>query len=62
VLADGVTYEPAEGSAKDTYIIPNIPGAALPHTGGPGTDIFTILGSMLILGAAFLLWWRRGTI
>ncbi|MBQ6635771.1 MAG: Cna B-type domain-containing protein [Lachnospiraceae bacterium] len=45
-----------------TFTVDNTPGAALPHTGGPGTDIFTILGSMLILGAAFLLWWRRGTI
>ena len=27
----------------------NIPGVALPATGGPGIRIFTILGSILIL-------------
>jgi LPXTG-motif cell wall-anchored protein len=43
------------------YIITvkNTPGAALPNTGGPGTRIFTILGSILILGAGVLLWRRR---
>ena len=37
----------------------NTPGAELPHTGGPGTRLFTILGSILILGAGVLLWRRR---
>jgi fibro-slime domain-containing protein/LPXTG-motif cell wall-anchored protein len=43
------------------YIITvkNEPGAALPNTGGPGTRIFTILGSILILGAGVLLLKRR---
>ena len=31
----------------------------LPSTGGPGTRLFTILGSILILGAGVLLWRRR---
>ena len=31
-------------------------------TGGPGTRLFTILGSVLILGAGALLWRRRKTI
>ena len=39
--------------------ITNTPGAALPHTGGPGTGIFTILGSILVMGAVMLLWRRR---
>ena len=39
--------------------IKNTPGAALPNTGGPGTRLFTILGSILILGAGVLLWRRR---
>ncbi|MDO5138498.1 MAG: SpaA isopeptide-forming pilin-related protein [Oscillospiraceae bacterium] len=39
--------------------IKNTPGAALPNTGGPGTRLFTILGSVLILGAGVLLWRRR---
>ena len=47
-------------NAKAT--IENEPGAALPNTGGPGTRIFTILGSILILGAGVLLWRRRRTI
>ena len=34
-------------------------GYELPSTGGPGTRIFTILGSVLILGAGVLLWGRR---
>ena len=34
----------------------------LPSTGGPGTRLFTILGSILILGAGVLMWRRRRTI
>ena len=45
--------------AVNTIYIANEPGAALPNTGGPGTRIFTILGSILILGAGVLLWRRR---
>ena len=40
----------------------NNPGVELPSTGGPGTRIFTILGSILVLGAGILLWRRRRTI
>ena len=47
---------------KLTIIVGNTPGAALPNTGGPGTRLFTILGSILILGAGVLLWRRRRTI
>jgi LPXTG-motif cell wall-anchored protein len=43
-------------------IVGNEPGVALPNTGGPGTRLFTILGSILILGAGVLLWRRRRTI
>jgi LPXTG-motif cell wall-anchored protein len=42
-----------------TIIVGNEPGAALPNTGGPGTRLFTIFGSFLILGAGVLLWRRR---
>ena len=35
---------------------------SLPSTGGFGTRIFSILGSILILGAGVLLWRRRRTI
>lgn len=65
--------QPIEGNATDfvkigiedesaTIIYGNTPGAALPNTGGPGTRLFTILGSILILGAGVLLWRRRRTI
>ena len=39
--------------------IKNEPGAALPNTGGPGTRLFTILGTALIAGAGLLLWMTR---
>ena len=39
--------------------IKNTPGAALPNTGGSGTRLFKIFGSILILGAGVLLWRRR---
>ena len=45
-----------------TFTVGNTPGVALPSTGGPGTRLFTILGSSLILGAGVLLWRRRRTI
>ena len=46
-------------SSDATIIIGNEPGMELPHTGGSGIRIFTILGSMLILAAGILLWRRR---
>ena len=46
-------------AANARFTIGNTPGAALPNTGGPGTRLFTILGSILILGAGVLLWRRR---
>ena len=39
--------------------VTNDEGVALPNAGGPGTRLFTILGSILILGAGVLLWRRR---
>lgn len=42
------------GYAKDVYIA-NKAGAVLPSTGGIGTTIFYVLGSILVLGAAVLL-------
>ena len=38
------------------YRITNNPGVELPSTGGPGTRLYTILGTILILGAGALLW------
>ena len=50
-----VTY----AKATKTATVENEPGAALPSTGGPGTRLFTILGSILILLSGTLLWRRR---
>lgn len=41
------------------FTVGNTPGAALPHTGGAGTKLFTLLGSILIAGAGLLLWKRQ---
>ena len=52
---------PGATCAKDGEAIVNqtFGGYELPSTGGPGTRLFTILGSILILGAGVLLWRRR---
>ena len=47
------SYDITNLSASAT--VGNTLGAALPHTGGPGTRLFTILGSILIAGAGLLL-------
>ncbi|MDO5139365.1 MAG: SpaA isopeptide-forming pilin-related protein, partial [Oscillospiraceae bacterium] len=41
------------------YTIQNEPGASLPSTGGFGTTMIYILGSILTFGAGVLLWRRR---
>ena len=60
------TYSIINGAsdAEDGGVIVNqtFGGYELPSTGGPGTRLFTILGSILILGAGVLLWRRRRTI
>ena len=38
----------------DTISIKNIPGQALPRTGGPGTTLFTITGSAMCLAAVVM--------
>jgi LPXTG-motif cell wall-anchored protein len=53
---EGVSVSP-DGTV--TITVTNTLGKELPHTGGPGTRLFTILGSILILGAGVLLWRRR---
>lgn len=42
-----------EGSVKVT--VENNQGSTLPTTGGMGTTIFYVVGSILVLGAAILL-------
>ena len=63
--SDLIEFSAAQAASEDmpasnaTFTVGNTPGTALPSTGGPGTRIFTILGSILILGAGALLWRRR---
>ena len=45
-----------------TITVKNNAGAELPKAGGSGTRPYTVLGSILILGAGVLLWRRRRTI
>ena len=42
-----------------TFTVNNEPGAELPHTGGPGTGMFTILGTVLLAFAGIVLIRRR---
>ena len=46
-------------AVNPTFRVVNTPGVELPHTGGRGTGMFTILGSLLIAGAGLLLFRRR---
>lgn len=39
--------------------VKNTPGVELPHTGGHGTGLFTLLGGILVLGAGALLFRRK---
>ena len=50
-----------DDNKNSVYIITvkNTPGASLPNAGGPGTRRFSILGSIMILGAGVLLLRRR---
>ena len=59
IEADPENNVEAQSAANAAFTVENIPGASLPSTGGAGTRIFTILGSILILGAGVLLWRRR---
>lgn len=46
-------------TGNSTFRVGNEPGAELPHTGGIGTTIFYILGSLLVVGSAVVLISRR---
>ena len=48
-----------KSETSSVYTVQNEPGSALPNTGGPGTRLYTILGTILILGAGVLLCRRR---
>ena len=64
IAANGtVTYDVPSGGQveyKNTqFLVGNQKGSALPQTGGPGTNIFTILGTLLMLAAGILLISKR---
>ena len=42
-----------------TITIPNNPGVELPHTGGPGTVVYTVAGAMMITAGVLLFIARR---
>ena len=54
----GETIEGVEGTVY-TIEVGNSAGVALPHTGGPGTRAFTLIGSLLTLAALALLIAKR---
>ena len=54
---DRVNYDTETGIY--TAIVANAPGYELPATGGSGTQIFEILGSILVFGSLGLLWQKR---
>lgn len=56
---DVFTFAAASGNDPAEATIGNEPGAELPHTGGPGTRMFTILGAVLTLIAGGLLLLKR---
>ena len=54
-----VTYTYGEATSTGTVDVLNQTGAELPSTGGMGTTMFYILGSVLVLGAAVVLITRK---
>ena len=56
-----VKFEVADGSNLALITVTNVRGAALPNTGGPGTDLFYLLGIMLtgLAGAGLVMKRRR---
>jgi len=61
-LDNTVPHEMISPDSGNEFTIENEPGAALPNTGGPGTRLFTILGSVMICLAGVLLWRRQNLV
>ena len=57
--ADKIDFTPPSDSNLALLKIKNTPGTPLPHTGGPGTTLFYLLGALLTLGGGILLVSRR---
>ena len=54
-----IRFTVASESSNATAVVENTPGAELPHTGGSGTMIYTIIGTALIAIAGILLVRRK---
>ncbi|MBQ6582769.1 MAG: LPXTG cell wall anchor domain-containing protein, partial [Mogibacterium sp.] len=50
---------PNQTTDPTTIVVGNEPGIELPHTGGPGTTIFYILGFALVIGCGVILIRRK---
>jgi len=57
--ADDPSTSGTDETAATQFSVGNTPGAELPHTGGIGTTIFNILGSILAFGCGIALISRR---
>ena len=57
--SDKYFFTAKSGDTPATMRVSNTQGAELPHTGGPGTTIFTTLGMILIATAGILLLRRK---
>lgn len=55
----GETYTPGTESSPNGFGVENNSGSTLPSTGGIGTTIFYVVGSILVVGAAILLVTRK---
>ena len=53
------TFTAASGTSLANVTVENTPGAALPHTGGPGKMPFTLAGLVLVAAAGILLVRRK---
>ena len=58
----GVRYTAAAETSDAEFIVPNEPGAVLPATGGPGTNLVYLIGLMLMAFAGAGLVMRRRTL
>ena len=56
---DKLVFTPASGTSPASAKVGNTAGTSLPSTGGPGTRIFTILGSMLMVFAGAMILIRK---
>lgn len=54
-----ISEEPRTGQAIFTLTVVNEKGKELPHTGGPGTGLYTLGGIMFLIASALLYGFRR---